>query len=98
MNATVRIAVEAKIAAITADPLGWARENNEAFLATLGSMSQHAIPMTDEQLLTTAADHLDRARKLLITAGPAIPSMPIDTARLGRANERTHDAIDNLKS
>ena len=99
MDATVRAAIKAKIAAITADPLAWAQADEEKFIKTLGSGARHAKRDSEPELREAAAEELVRAKALLAEAGDegSTPDRH-DMARQMRANERAREVIEKLNS
>jgi hypothetical protein len=99
MDTMARTAIEAKIAAITVDPLAWARADEEKFLKTLGSGARYAKRDSEADLRETAARELERAKALLTEDNVEDPAPePHDMARQMRANERARRAIENLDS
>lgn len=97
MHPKTRDAIAAKIAVIKANPLAWAQAAEEAILKTTGSAARHAKRLGEDELRQNAAEELAKAEALLASA-TAKPAEPADMARLERANERTHKAIENLES
>ncbi len=90
-------AIANEIAAIEANPIGWAREAHERFLDTLGSMAMHAQPVSDADLAEKAANELARLKASLPAEAPA-EEPAVDWNRRMAANARTRRAIENFDS
>jgi hypothetical protein len=97
MNAKTYESIQAKVDAIKADPIEWARSAEKRFQATMGSAAMFAVPPSEEQLREYASEHLQRAEALLEGEEPEAEE-PIDMERLQRANARTRRAIEGLES
>lgn len=93
MNRETYDAIAAKIAAIKADPLAWARQEEERHFAAMApSERRHARRMNDAELAEHAATELAFSEKILPSEAPAAAE-PVDMQRLAEANRRTHAAL-----
>ena len=97
MEATHYKRIQATIAAIKADPLGWAMKKDEQELLAIWGDSgiRHAKRKSDDELQADAKAQLEKSEAMI--AG-VVPDAPLNDARLLAANERTRRAVAGLES
>jgi hypothetical protein len=92
MHSETYNAIVAKIEAIKADPLGWAKADRAEYVASLGGMKVRTL--TDAELLENAAAELATAESMIAGVTPDAPERQMST----EANARTKSAVYGLNS